>query len=138
MQVGEFRGEGLGVSGAESVSRGVAREEYLVQPRWQRHLPLPEQRNPQDGNPHVERRGFTAQNPAAHPAQGFPARAQFRLSAPQQQTGQTGATDQTGACSTQAAPGGELHLLRQADAGCVHAGEVRGGSITQPGAAPGD
>ena len=40
-------------------------------------------------------------------------------------------TAQTASC-------GELHMLRQADADCAHAGEMRGGCITQPGTDQGD
>ncbi len=51
-------------------------------PRWQRHFPLPEQRNPQDGNPHSQRRGIPAPDPATHSAQRLPPRPQLRLSHP--------------------------------------------------------
>ena len=79
-----------------------------------------------DGNPHIERRGVPASYPAAYYAEGIQAGAQFRLSAPEQQTGQTGADDQAGVHSAApTAPGGELRMLRQADADRAHAGEVR-------------
>jgi hypothetical protein len=83
LQGGGFRSEGVGVSGTVFVSRGVAREKHRVKPGWQRHVPLPEQRNQKDGKPNIERRGVPAQNPAAYSAQGISARAQLRLSAPQ-------------------------------------------------------
>jgi len=83
LQGGGFRSEGPGVSGAVFVSRGIAREEHRVKPGWQRHVPLPEQRNPQDGNAHFGRRGFPAPYPAAYSAEGIQACAQFRLSASQ-------------------------------------------------------
>ena len=51
LQSGGFGAEGIGVSGTVFVSRGIAREEHRCKPQWQRHVPLPEQRNPQDGNP---------------------------------------------------------------------------------------
>ncbi|BBJ22315.1 hypothetical protein W01_02420 [Candidatus Nitrotoga sp. AM1P] len=81
LQGGEFGAEGIGVSGAVFISRGIARKEHRCKPRWQRHVPLPEQRNPQDGNAYPERRDVPAHNPAASPAKGIQAGAQFRFPA---------------------------------------------------------